>query len=427
MSTTLFGIKSKYNIMSIFSIVDYDRLLKLIKNNKSLQKCLGIDKTNYKNRSDYQYVIRKKFERNFCGGCDGSYILSALIRNCIFLTATIIFFLFVLIYASVLASKGAFNENNTKDNYNKNYEKIIDKINVSLFGFLVYIFFTYIFVFCYAKNKQETESLIAKIINQVILVMIGLIYLAYEILIIFKLYLSYKIKKNKITWFMRCDYVLIIFTGLYLSAVIYVTIIYFCNVEVIKPKDDTFIGLRKFRDIETSNFELPKDFIKMKDYEKRKFILNNKNEYLVFSIMNENIISLINNFRIENQIEKLCFDETNDFKDLIFDKYSEPIIFNDENIFKLSNESFLLKYPINEFETRFNKREQNIINIILNDYLNKIIIIEKNNIQYIFLFHSVIKLDTLRNKEGQRSDFRRLMRKKEDRSYYYWLDKYYDC
>ena len=150
-------------------------------------------------------------------------------------------------------------------------------------------------------------------------------------------------------------------------------------------------------------------------------------EYLVFSIMNENIIPLINNFRIENQIEKLCFDETNDFKDLIFDRFSEPIIFNDENIFKLSNESYLLKYPFNEFETRFNKREQNIINIILNDYLNKIIIIEKNNVQYIFLFHSVIKLDTLRSKEGQRSDFRRLMRRKEDRSYYYWLDKYYDC
>ena len=141
MSTTLFGIKSKYNIMSIFSIVDYDHLLKLIKNNKSLQKCLGLDITNYKNRSDYQYVIRKKFERNFCGGCHGNGVLSALIRNCLFLTATIIFFLFVLIYASVLVSKGAFNENNTKDNYNKNYEKIIDKINVSLFGFLVYIFF----------------------------------------------------------------------------------------------------------------------------------------------------------------------------------------------------------------------------------------------------------------------------------------------
>ena len=159
MSASLFGIKSKYNIMSIFSIVDYGRLLKLIKINKSLQKCLGIDKTNYKNRSDYQYVIRKKFERSFCGGVNGSGVLTLLIRNCLFLTATIIFFLFVLIYASVLASKGAFNENNTKDNYNKNYEKIIDKINASLFGFLVYIFFSYIFVFFYAQNKQKTNSL----------------------------------------------------------------------------------------------------------------------------------------------------------------------------------------------------------------------------------------------------------------------------
>ena len=278
MSASLFGIKSKYNIMSIFSIVDYDRLLKLIKINKRLQKCLGIDKTNYKNRSDYQYVKGEKFKRRFSAHVNESDILATIIKNCLFLTITVIFFLFVLIYASVLASKGAFNENNTKDNYNKNYEKIIDKINASLFGFLVYIFFSYIFVFFYAQNKQKTNSLKAKVINQIILVMIGLIYLAYEIIIIFKLYLSYKIKKNKITWFMRCDYVLIIFICLYLSAVIYVTIFYFCNVKVIEQKDHADIELRKFRDIEIIYFELHKDFIKMNDYEKRKFILNNKNE-----------------------------------------------------------------------------------------------------------------------------------------------------
>ena len=158
----------------------------------------------------------------------------------------------------------------------------------------------------------------------------------------------------------------------------------------------------------------------------RKFILNNKYRFSVNSIMNEYILSLINNFRKENLIKELSYDDTNNFKDLIFDKCSEPIIFKDNNIFKLPNESYLLKYPFNEFETRFDKRERNITNIILNDYLNKIIIIEKKNILYIFLFNSYIELIRLRNIRGQYSEFRGLLWKMKDNPYNFDLDKYYD-
>ena len=40
----------------------------------------------------------------------------------------IILFIYILVFASLLVSKGSFNEENTKDNYNKDYADIINKI-----------------------------------------------------------------------------------------------------------------------------------------------------------------------------------------------------------------------------------------------------------------------------------------------------------
>ena len=324
-----------------------------------------------------------------------------------------------------MASKGAFDENNTKDNYNKNYSKIIDKINLSLFGFSAYIIISFFLGMLFGGDFLDSEKRLTKIISISFLIMIDLSYLVY-----IKLYLSYKIKKNKITWFMKCDYVLIIFMFLILSDIIFMTITRIMDVEdkrKIKEKYNIVLAyLIKFRDIEIINFQLPRNFTKMDDYKMRKFILNNKYRFSVNSIMNEYILSLINNFRKENLIKELSYDDTNNFKDLIFDKCSEPIIFKDNNIFKLPNESYLLKYPFKEFETRFDKRERNITNIILNDYLNKIIIIEKKNILYIFLFNSYIELIRLRNIRGQYSEFRGLLWKMKDNPYNFELDKYYD-
>ena len=60
MSQTLLKINSEYILKQIFSLIDYDQILKLVKNNKSLQNRVGIDIINYKQRTSYQYVIKKK-------------------------------------------------------------------------------------------------------------------------------------------------------------------------------------------------------------------------------------------------------------------------------------------------------------------------------------------------------------------------------
>ena len=177
-----------------------------------LQKTLGINNINYKERSSYQIkerktIVEKKYYRYYHGRAHGletcfNYFTPGSLAGMIFIQ--------VLIFSSILAAKGAFNENNTKDNYNKNYAKVIDKINLSLFGFLAYIIVSYFIIFTWITNRCEFYSEY-KIIKKIVLILLGIIYLSYEVLIIIKLVLSYKIKKGKIKWLMRCDYVLLVF------------------------------------------------------------------------------------------------------------------------------------------------------------------------------------------------------------------------
>ena len=81
MSQNILAIKSKYNLKSIFAMVDYDRLLKIIKYNKKVKKCLGINIINYKERSDYQFVTKDK-RREIHFGPD-NYFVALMIGLCI--------------------------------------------------------------------------------------------------------------------------------------------------------------------------------------------------------------------------------------------------------------------------------------------------------------------------------------------------------
>ena len=120
---------------------------------------------------------------------------------------------------------------------------------------------------------------------------------------------------------------------------------------------------------------------------KKEFILNNKNRYIINITENEkDLVSLINKYRKENNIDELVYDKKIFFDELIIDKYSEHILVKNENIFKLSNTNYLFRYPVGEFAKKFNERNKDIINILLKVSLNKIIIIIKNNIEFINIF-----------------------------------------
>ena len=230
---------------------------------------------------------------------------------------------------------------------------------------------------------------------------------------------------------MVCDYILIIIYFLYLIISIYIIIYYCKNVgnDVVKEK---FIILTNFRDIKIDDYLLPSDFIQYNDYQKRKYLLDNSDLFEIkISSFLENLISSINKIRKDNDIEELIYDKKIHFKDLIFDKYSGLIFYDKQNIFKLSNGNYLLKYPTEEFQTRLNNKEKNLINIILNDYLNKICIIEKNNILFISIFNSRINpfpnnySDIFVKIESQ-TERKRFLKEWKDSGYYFEDDKYYE-
>ena len=143
----------------------------------------------------------------------------------------------------------------------------------------------------------------------------------------------------------------------------------------------------KFRDIKINDYELPDNFSEMTENGKRKLILDNQDKYEIqISEYEKNLIFSINNFRKENNIDELIYDEDIYYEDLIIDKYSEHILSTNENIFKLSETNYLFKFQVGEFAKNFRRRKININNILLKDNLEKIIIIKKNNFEFINLF-----------------------------------------
>ena len=60
----------------------------------------------------------------------------------------------------------------------------------------------------------------------------------------------------------------------------------------------------------------------MNKKDKKKFILKKKNNYkITVSESNKDLIFLINQFRKENNIDELIYDEDIYYEDLIIDKY----------------------------------------------------------------------------------------------------------
>ena len=377
-------IKSKYILQMIFAHLNYKTVLNITRYNKNIQNKLGLNIGLFQEWSSYQYgekttIFDKREMRGYMMTNEG------YIKCCCSGLCSMVVFIYILIFASILAAKGAFDENNTKNNYNKNYSKIVDKINYSLFGFLGYMIISYILIFIWATFDCYTDYGIMKIIKKIVMIFLFIIYLLYEVLIIIKLYFSYQIKK-KVTWFMICDYILIILIFLYIIFLVIPLFSYFRNagkaVEIRKK-----VALTKFRGIKISEYELPDNFHKMNKKDKKKFILKKKNNYkITVSESNKDLIFLINEFRKENNIDELIYDEDIFYKDLIIDKYSEPILSTNENVFKLSDTNYLFKFPVGEFEKNFRKRKININNILLKDNLEKIIIIKKNNFEFINLF-----------------------------------------
>ena len=104
-------LSSNYSLKTVFSYVNYQRLLNLIKYNKHLQNKLGINSNNYRNDYNFQY-IKRKITRIYSGESngkdestrDGYILLFSLCCSCCR-------FIYFIIYPILLVSLNLFDKN----------------------------------------------------------------------------------------------------------------------------------------------------------------------------------------------------------------------------------------------------------------------------------------------------------------------------
>jgi len=382
----IFDISSEYTLKTIFSYIKYNKVLKIINHSKSLQNKLEINPQSYQTFSNYQYIKRKITRtydprENECVEM-GKIFFTSLI--------TFIFFVYVFIYTILLVSLESFDNSNTKINYDKKALNIINRINSYLFLFILFIIGSFFLLLCFILKNCYSDSPKMKRIKFLMLLIIDLIYFTYEFLIIWKLQLSYKIKKNEndTTWFMTCDYIFIILNSLFILYMIFITYFYYSDAG---KKIEIFVKyiLTGYKDIEINGFLLPDDFNKMSNESKKKFIDDNKyNFQFLLNHSQLDLISLINDFRERNNLEKFTIDWDKKLPSFILNDSSEIMLFAYKHIFKLPNQNYLFKYKIGEFEKKFKNNEQEILNILLKSNLNRIIIINQNMTEYVLVYES---------------------------------------
>ena len=417
----IFNVSSDYSLKTIFSYIQYNNLLKIIKYNKALQSKLEINHKNYQTITNYQY-LRRKITRTHTPGENecvemGKVFFTSLI--------TFIFFIYVLIYSILLVSLDSFDNSNTKINYDKNSLNIINKINGYLFLFIIFIILSFYLLLCFILKNCYLDSPKLKKLKFLILISIDLIYFIYECLIIWKLSLSYQIKKteNDTTWFMTCDYIFIILNSIYILYMIFVTYLYCANagkkVEIIIK-----YYLTQYKNIDINHFLLPNNFHKMNAVAKRKYINDNKYNFQFFLTQTQlDLISLLNEFRDKNNLEKFKIDWERKLPKFLINEKSELMLFTYHTILQIANQCYLFRYKIGKFEANFRNNNQEILNILLKPNLNRIIIINQNRVDYILIYESFkhYSIDPVELRESDEDNVEFL---KGDDSY---IDVYFDA
>ena len=300
-SPDISSIKSNQILKEIFSNLPMIHILKLIKYKKKLQKRLEITKDIYEKNSKLpKFEITNKFLPSY----DSEVGLSIwLIINSL---SFILFYIYFFIYTILLVSLDGFDENNIKEN-SENSIKIVNAINKSLFALDSVMIISFILTRCCIYERYENRK---KILNKIFLIFIVVIYVAFEVLIIWKLVLEYKIKKIAITWFIRMDISILVFYSIMITCKSCETFAWIkgsCCEEEHKP----FCYLKSINNIMIQHIKLPDNFESFRKKEQMdiifehcpniKTILNSPK----FLIMIEN---KINKKRLELGLEPIKFE-----------------------------------------------------------------------------------------------------------------------
>ena len=386
-------IKSKYILKKILCLAyeDMKPVLKLVKYNKSL-----LNKLDINIKENYIYEIKRKIERN-------------QIKVCFFgLNLAIYMFLFIFFFTYIISFYvgGKFNDENLKKGYNVKKKRFVDFMdNYILFIYFGFIIASLIFMIIFFLYISFAFKKYVKLIIIAFIIFVDLShYIAYIIKLAFTIKLikkelfpgecypetanpscSYlekeKEEKNaKIIWFYSFDIVIIVFLSLY---------ILFCFPLLLGLLKDDIIKyfINQFNGINIYTFELPDIFHNLSVKEKNEIVFGKENlaEYKYKSNTNIYLISnKINDIRRNKNVTLLNICQRENLPDFIINEKTKMYFYPNENVYKLSPNFYVFKYPKDEFQNHINNNE--IRNIITNELLDEISIIEKNEFEYISLY-----------------------------------------
>jgi len=363
----LSNISSNSNLKLIFTYLKYDDILKLIKNNKSLQNKIGIEKTNYMDYSNIKIVsnkIIKRFKPVDIYTILFLFLPPSILKVIRILCCCNIFYQFFIILIALFVHIFFFIY---PIYIITDQEKLniisVNLINASLFGITIFI----IFLIAISNFLK---------IHMYVWVFFTLIHILYEILILIK---SYYLIAKEVNFM---DKLFIWINFFYIS----------CHLNnIIKqwPKITYQYFLKEYKNIKIDPYLMEIESYKKN---KKKYITNIVGELkYIYSEEDLKILYEINRFRNKNNLPYL--ESENNFPDFITNEISEIFIFEWKNLFILPNIKYLFKYDIGEFNNYFQNNDRELIQILLKNELNRINIVTQKNIQYILLYHSDIDIN----------------------------------
>ena len=387
--TNIDKISNKFILKSLFSYLNYKDILRLVKYNKKLQNNLGFNLENYKKKSSfpkYEYIK----ETNTCGERRGHRreVFGNAIMTLFISYMTCILFIYSFIYTILLVSLDLFDESNTIENYDKSAVKIVKTINAYLFILDAVCLSTCFFFIFYAFKDEDLDYGIKKYVKWTLMILIDLTHLTFEGLIIWKLVLSYKIKKDDNPWFMTMDYIFIFLNFFYILYLLCFSIMYFCE-SGKSIHTSTNYYLTMFNDIKIFKYAVPINFHKLDKKQRKEYVLKN---YINFTFQSPDssdkhkLRNNLNKLRFENGLNKLDIFNTSQIPVYIVNEPSEMMLYPERNIFKISNKEYLLRYPIGEFINNLNNKNTELLNVLLKDNLNEIQVCTQKDLEYFHIY-----------------------------------------